>query len=75
MPLEFAVTKKWSEKWVRVYRTMNPEDIQVLNEYREIFVSEAEILAQGFSSGKRKKYVNIVIVYISLSKAVKYRKN
>ena len=46
--------KKWSEKWVRVYRTMDPEDIQVLNEYREIFVSEAEILAQGFSSGKRK---------------------
>ena len=46
--------KKWSEKWVRVYRTMDPEDIQVLNEYREIFVREAEILAQGFSSGKRK---------------------
>ena len=35
---------------------------------------EAEILAQGFSSGKEKKYVNIVIVYISLSQAVKYRK-
>ena len=33
---------------------MDPEDIQVLNEYREIFVREAEILAQGFSSGKRK---------------------
>ena len=46
--------KKWSEKWVRVYRTMDPEDIQVLNEYREIFVREAEILAQGFSSVKRK---------------------
>ena len=46
--------KKWTEKWVRVYRTMDPEDIQVLNEYREIFVREAEILAQGFSSGKRK---------------------
>ena len=46
--------KKWSEKWVRVYRTMDPEDIQVLNEYREIFVREAEILAQGFSIGKRK---------------------
>ena len=46
--------KKWSEKWVRVYLTMDPEDIQVLNECREIFVREAEILAQGFSSGKRK---------------------
>ncbi len=47
--------KKWSEKWVRVYRTMDPEDIQVLNEYREIFVREAErACAKGFSSGKRK---------------------
>ena len=70
--------KKWSEKeWVTIICTMDPEDIQVLNEYREIFVREAEILAVDFPVEKREKvYVNIVISwYISLSQAVKYRKN
>ena len=36
---------------------MDPEDIQVLNEYREIFVREAEILLMGFPV-EREKYVN-----------------
>ncbi len=45
---------KWSEKWVRTYRIMKDGDIQVLNEYRERFVTEVEALAQGFSSGKKK---------------------
>ena len=46
--------KKWSEKWIRVYRTMREEDIAVLNESREIFVNEVEALARGFTSGKKK---------------------
>ena len=46
--------KKWSEKWIRVYRTMREEDIAVLNESREIFVNEVEALAKGFTSGKKK---------------------
>ena len=33
---------------------MDPEDIQVLNEYREIFVREAEILAQDFPVEREK---------------------
>lgn len=33
---------------------MKDGDIQVLNEYRERFVTEVEALAQGFSSGKKK---------------------
>ncbi len=46
--------QKWSEKWVRTYRIMKDGDIQVLNEYRERFVTEVEALAQGFSSGKKE---------------------
>ncbi|WP_455503273.1 helicase-exonuclease AddAB subunit AddB [Blautia sp.] len=46
--------EKWSGKWIRTYRTMKEEDIQLLNEYRERFVNETEILAQGFSGGKKK---------------------
>ncbi len=45
---------KWSEKWIRTYRTMNPEDIQVLNEYREKFLMEIQSLVQGFTGGKKK---------------------
>ena len=45
---------KWSEKWIRTYRTMNTEDIQVLNEYREKFLDEVQSLVQGFSGGKKK---------------------
>ena len=46
--------KKWSEKWIRVYRTMREEDIAVLNESREKFVNEVEALAKEFTSGKKK---------------------
>ena len=45
---------RWSEKWVRTYRIMKDEDIQILNEYRERFVAETKVLAEGFSSGKKK---------------------
>ena len=45
--------KKWSEKWVRVYRGMEAEKIQELNEIREIFAEEVRELAQGFGSGKK----------------------
>lgn len=46
--------KKWSEKWVRVYRGMEAEKIQELNEIREIFAEEVKELAQGFGSGRRQ---------------------
>ena len=52
MPLEFTVTKVVREVG-ESYWTMDPEDIQVLNEYREIFVRRLRSWL-GFSSGKRK---------------------
>lgn len=45
--------KRWSEKWVRVYRGMKPEEIQKLNEIREKFVAETVLLYEGFSGGKK----------------------
>ena len=44
--------RQWSEKWVRIYYGMKPEEIMNLNEIRERFVSEVGELAQGFSGGK-----------------------
>lgn len=33
---------RWKEKWVRIYRGMEPETIERLNEIREKFVEETE---------------------------------
>ena len=44
---------RWEEKWVRVYRGMSPEDLLLLNELREKFVSEVRPLQEGFG-GKKK---------------------
>lgn len=44
---------KWSEKWIRIYPGMAPEGIREMNEIRERFVKETEILARGFSGGKK----------------------
>ena len=44
---------RWNEKWVRIYRGMEPEDIQRLNEIREKFVAETAALNEGFSGGKK----------------------
>ena len=45
--------RRWREKWVRIYRGMDPDQIQEINEIRERFVGETGILADGFS-GKKK---------------------
>ena len=44
---------RWKEKWVRIYRGMEPETIERLNEIREKFVEETEILRDCFSGKKR----------------------
>lgn len=44
---------RWSEKWVRIYRGMEPEAIQRLNEIREKFVRETQMLYEGFTGGKK----------------------
>ena len=58
--------KKWSEKWVRIYRGMEPDQIQELNEIREVFAEEVRGLAQGFGSGKRtvEEYCRILYDFI-----------
>lgn len=58
--------KKWSQKWVRIYRGMNPEDIEELNELREKFVDNVKELAEGFGSGKKtvEEYCRILYQYI-----------
>ncbi len=45
--------KRWSEKWVRLYRGMNPDEIQELNEIREVFAEEVSGLAEGFGPGRK----------------------
>ena len=45
--------KKWSEKWVRNYKGMNPESIQEINEAREKFAQEVRSLAETFSGGRK----------------------
>lgn len=45
--------RRWREKWVRIYRGMDPDQIQEINEIRGRFVGETGILADGFS-GKKK---------------------
>ena len=58
--------KKWSEKWVRVYRGMEADQIQELNEIREIFAEEVSGLAQGFGPGKKtvEEYCRILYEFI-----------
>lgn len=45
--------KAWSEKWVRIYHGMPPENIQKLNEIRERFVQETQAFAEGFCGGRK----------------------
>ena len=58
--------KKWSEKWVRVYRGMEADQIQELNEIREIFAEEVRGLAEGFGAGKKtvEEYCRILYEFI-----------
>lgn len=45
--------KRWTEKWVRIYRGMDPALILKVNEIREQFAGEVSDLADGFG-GKKK---------------------
>lgn len=45
--------KIWSEKWVRIYRGMEPDAIQEINRIREKFVGEVKNLYEGFRGGKK----------------------
>lgn len=63
--------KKWSGKWVRIYKGMDPDAIQELNAIREIFVEEVKDLAEGFGSGKKtiEEYCRILYGFIVKSQA------
>ena len=58
--------RKWSEKWVRVYRGMEADQIQELNEIREVFAEEVKGMADGFCTGKKKveEYCRILYEFI-----------
>lgn len=58
--------KKWSAKWVRIYRGMKAEDIEKLNFLRERFLEEIQDLAEGFCSGKKtvEEYCRILYDYM-----------
>ena len=58
--------RKWSEKWVRVYRGMEADQIQELNEIREVFAEEVKGLADGFCAGKKtvEEYCRILYEFI-----------
>ena len=58
--------RKWSEKWVRVYRGMEADQIQELNEIREVFAEEVKGLADGFCTGKKtvEEYCRILYEFI-----------
>lgn len=62
--------KKWSDKWVRIYKGMNPEDIQEMNEIRECFTEEIRELAEGFRGEKKTigEYCRILYDFIVKSK-------
>lgn len=62
--------QKWTDKWVRTYRGMKPEEIMCLNEIREKFVTEVQVLAEGFSGGKRttEEYCRILYTFITNSR-------
>lgn len=65
--------KRWSQKWVRVYKGMNPEEIQDINEIRERFVEETGDLAEGFTSGKKtvEEFCRILYAFIVKSEMQK----
>ena len=58
--------RKWSEKWVRVYRGMEADQIQELNEIREVFAEEVKGMADGFCTGKKtvEEYCRILYEFI-----------
>ena len=58
--------RKWSQTWVRTYQGMEPDQIQELNQIREVFVEEVSGLAQGFGTGKRtvEEYCHILYEFI-----------
>lgn len=58
--------KRYTERWVRIYRGMRPEAVQELDKIRERFVRETAVLAEGFSGKKRtvEEYCRILYLFI-----------
>ena len=65
---------RWSQKWVRLYKGMQPEEIQEINNIRERFVNEIQELAEGFSSGKKSVKTYCRILYEFIVKSNVWRK-
>ena len=66
--------KKWSDKWVRVYRGMEADQIQELNEIREVFAEEVRGLAEGFGAGKKTVREYCCILYEFILKSNVWKK-
>ena len=57
---------KWKEKWVRIYRDMDPASVMEINQIREQFTEEVGDFAEGFSGRKKtiKEYSKCLYEFI-----------
>lgn len=58
--------QKWKEKWVRIYRDMDPASVMEINQIREQFAEEVGEFAEGFSGRKKtiKEYSKCLYEFI-----------
>ena len=58
--------QKWKEKWVRIYRDMDPASVMEINQIREQFAEEVGDFAEGFSGRKKtiKEYSKCLYEFI-----------
>ena len=58
--------QKWKEKWVRIYRDMDPASVMEINQIREQFTEEVGDFAEGFSGRKKtiKEYSKCLYEFI-----------
>jgi ATP-dependent helicase/nuclease subunit B len=61
--------KKWSEKWVRIYPGLDPEEVPAINEIRENFLAETEPLRICLCEGKKtiEQFVRELYAFITAS--------
>ena len=57
---------KWKEKWVRIYRDMDPASVMEINQIREQFTEEVGDFAEDFSGRKKtiKEYSKCLYEFI-----------
>ena len=62
--------QKWKEKWVRIYRDMDPASVMEINQIREQFAEEVGDFAEGFSGRKKtiKEYSKCLYEFIVKSR-------